>query len=73
MDDTDRELLRVLSLDARRPAAELARELGVSRATVQNRIEKLKNSGIIKGFTVELGQEATAPRRSACSYLPCPG
>lgn len=56
LDETDRELLRLLHLDARCSAAELARELGVSRATVQNRIDKLKANGTIKRFTIELGQ-----------------
>jgi len=46
----------LLHLDARCSAAELARELGVSRATVQNRIDKLKANGTIKRFTIELGQ-----------------
>ncbi len=55
MDNIDRELLRHLSGDARRSAAELARELGVSRATIQNRIDKLKANGTIARFTVELG------------------
>ncbi|WP_420583634.1 Lrp/AsnC family transcriptional regulator [Ruegeria sp.] len=55
MDTTDRELLRLLSLDARRSAAELARELNVSRVTVQNRIDRLKANGTIRRFTVELG------------------
>nr|WP_170615277.1 Lrp/AsnC family transcriptional regulator [uncultured Ruegeria sp.] len=55
MDNIDRELLRLLSGDARRSAAELARELGVSRATIQNRIDKLKANGTIARFTVELG------------------
>lgn len=55
MDNIDRELLRLLSGDARRSAAELARELGVSRATIQNRIDKLKANGTIARFTVKLG------------------
>jgi len=55
MDDTDRELLRLLSLDSRRSAAELARSLDVSRATVQNRIDRLVSNGTIKRFTLELG------------------
>ncbi len=55
MDNIDRELLRLLSGDARRSAAELARELGVSRATIQNRVDKLKANGTIARFTVELG------------------
>lgn len=56
MDDNDRELLRLLSIDARSSAAELARALHVSRATVQNRIDRLKANGTIKRFTLELGQ-----------------
>ncbi len=55
MDNIDRELLRLLSGDARRSAAELARELGVSRATIQNRVDKLKANGTNARFTVELG------------------
>ena len=58
MDDVDRELLRFLTLDARRPASELARELGVSRVTIQNRIDKLKSTGAIKRFTIEGGENA---------------
>ena len=56
MDDTDRELLRLLHRDARSPAAELARSLGVSRSTVQNRIDRLLADGVIAGFTVAPGQ-----------------
>lgn len=55
MDSTDKELLRLLSMDSRSSAAELARVLGVSRATVQNRIDRLKANGTIKRFTLELG------------------
>lgn len=58
MDDTDRELLRLLSMDARRSSADLARVLGVSRATVQNRIDKLRSTGTIKRFTIELGGQS---------------
>lgn len=48
----------MLDRDSRRPAADLARDLGVSRATVQNRIDKLKARGTIARFTIELGREA---------------
>lgn len=57
MDEIDRELLRLLSLNARSSSTELARQLDVSRATVQNRIDRLMASGVIKKFTVELGQQ----------------
>lgn len=58
MDDTDRELLRLLALDARSSIIDLSRALGVSRATVQNRIDRLRASGTIRRFTVELGKNA---------------
>lgn len=54
-DETDRQLLMLLRADAREPTASLARKLGVARATVQNRIERLKRDGVISGFTVRRG------------------
>jgi DNA-binding Lrp family transcriptional regulator len=58
MDEIDQKLLGLLATDARRPAAELARDLGVSRSTVQNRIDRLQANGTIARFTIELGKEA---------------
>lgn len=51
MDDTDRRLLAVLRTDARRPVSSLAAELGVSRATVRSRIDRLLEQGVIQGFS----------------------
>ena len=56
MDDKDHALLSLLSRDARMPAAALARKLGLSRTTVQARIERLERSGAILGYTVRLGE-----------------
>ena len=42
--------------------AELAQRLRVSRATVQNRIDKLEQSGVIIGYTVRLKPEAEGHR-----------
>ncbi len=55
MDDIDHQLLLLLAKNARASAAELAREVSVSRGTVQNRIDKLVQQGVIESFTVELG------------------
>ena len=54
-DRIDKELLLLLLDNARRPAADLARSLRISRATVQNRIARLVDLGAIRRFTVELG------------------
>jgi DNA-binding Lrp family transcriptional regulator len=54
MDDIDRRLLEILREDARAPTAELARLLGLSRTTVQSRLERLERTGVITGYTVRL-------------------
>lgn len=50
----DEQLLSVLRENARASTAEVARRLGLSRTTVQNRIERLERSGVIAGYTVRL-------------------
>ena len=54
MDELDRQLLALLRQDGREPASALAKELKVSRGTVQNRIARLLGRGDIQGFTVRL-------------------
>jgi DNA-binding Lrp family transcriptional regulator len=57
LDETDRRLLSALREDGRMPVPELARRLGVARATVTARIERLTASGTIVGFTVRVRDE----------------
>jgi DNA-binding Lrp family transcriptional regulator len=52
LDDTDQRLLALLRENARAPTAELARRLGLSRTTVQNRLQRLERSRAIAGYTV---------------------
>ncbi len=54
LDDTDRALIAALKRDGRVATTQLARQLNLSRATVQARIERLKDRGVIKRFTVEV-------------------
>ena len=49
IDKLDRAILRILMEDARTPYLEIARHCEVSGATVHLRIQKLEQSGIIKG------------------------
>ena len=58
MDDTDRRLVSLLRDNARLPVASLAAILGISRATVQNRIDRLIGDGTITGFTIRLRPDA---------------
>jgi DNA-binding Lrp family transcriptional regulator len=61
LDDIDRRLLGLLRGDSRLPGATLARRLGISRGTVQNRIARLVESGVLLGFTVRLRDDAGGP------------
>lgn len=51
---TDRRLITALKQNARASVTTLAASLGVSRATVQTRLDRLVESGVIRRFTVEL-------------------
>lgn len=57
LDDTDRALIAELKRDARTPVVAIAKQLGLSRATVQNRINRLESSGVIVGYSAQLGHE----------------
>lgn len=54
LDDLDTRLITLLRHDARRSVSDLAIALGVSRATVRARMERLEASGRILGYTVIL-------------------
>lgn len=57
MDELDLKILEALRLDSRRPYLELAKELGVSDATIHVRVKKMIEEGIIKGFTTLIDHE----------------
>lgn len=55
--DPDRALLNLLRENARASTADLARKLGVSRTTVQSRLERLEKRGVIAGYSVRLSPD----------------
>jgi DNA-binding Lrp family transcriptional regulator len=57
--DADNALIAILRENARAPTAEIARRLGVSRTTVQSRLERLERRGVITGYTLRLSEEQT--------------
>ena len=73
MDDLDRKLLALLRSDSRKPAASLAAALKVSRGTVQNRIARLVDQGVIRGFTVTTRPELEAQRVRAIMCIAIEG
>jgi DNA-binding Lrp family transcriptional regulator len=60
LDATDQQLLNLLRENARTSTAELARNLGLSRTTVQSRIDRLERSGVVAGYTVKVADAVEA-------------
>lgn len=56
-DELDRQLIAILREDGRAPVAKLAAILNVSRATVQNRLDRLLDSGAVLGFTIRARED----------------
>ena len=65
MNEKDRQLLQLLRGDARMPVSELARRLELSRTTVQQRIQRLEDTGIISGYTLRFGENYQRSRLQA--------
>ena len=54
LDEIDKQILRILQKDARTSYREIQEQLGISIGTIHNRISKLKENGIIEGYTLRL-------------------
>lgn len=54
MDKFDRQIITLLTQNARRPIAAIGEQIGLSRTAVNDRIRKLEQAGVIKGYTVLL-------------------
>ncbi|MBV0924223.1 AsnC family transcriptional regulator [Halomicroarcula limicola] len=58
LDATDVTILELLMEDARRSYREIAEDVGLSPPTVSNRVDRLRDLGIVQGFTVEVDRAA---------------
>jgi DNA-binding Lrp family transcriptional regulator len=63
----DEDLLTLLRLNAREPGASLARKLKLSRTTVQDRIRRLEEQGVIAGYSVKLA--SPVDQHGICAYV----
>lgn len=58
LDELGRALLRRLAEDPRRSASELARDVGVSAPTVRERIRRMEETGVIRGYRLDVDPAA---------------
>lgn len=56
LSETDRELLRMLQHDCRRPVTEIAKELGIPATTAYDKITRMEERGIINGYAALLDE-----------------
>jgi DNA-binding Lrp family transcriptional regulator len=54
LDDTDMAVLRLLMADARRSYSDIAEAVDLSAPAVSNRIERLREAGVIRRFTLDV-------------------
>ena len=58
LDSMDNAIIAGLQADARQSTTALAQQVGAPRATVHERVKRLRQKGFIKGFTVRLDYAA---------------
>ncbi len=57
-DEIDHKILKILNERARIPVAEMARQVGLSPAGVHNRVRRLEESGVVRGYATRLDPAA---------------
>ncbi|WP_430472857.1 Lrp/AsnC family transcriptional regulator [Thalassospira lucentensis] len=74
MDETDQKILKILMRDARISQKELAAKVGLSAPGVAERVRRLEERGIIRGFTIDVDPEALGyPLQAIVRIRPLPG
>lgn len=58
MEETDAEILRLLSHDGRMSFTDLAKRTGLSVSAVHSRVRRLEQRGIIRGYHADVDAEA---------------
>ena len=54
IDETDQQILTILLDDASTSKADIARQLGLAASVISERVRRLEDSGVIRGYEVRL-------------------
>jgi Lrp/AsnC family transcriptional regulator, leucine-responsive regulatory protein len=74
MDEVDQKILKILMRDARISQKELAAKVGLSAPGVAERVRRLEERGVIRGFTIDVDPEALGyPLQAIVRIRPLPG
>ena len=58
MEETDRQIVRLLSADGRMSFTDLAKETGLSVSAVHSRVKRLAERGVLRGYRADVDAEA---------------
>ncbi len=58
MNDVDRKILALLTEDGRRTFDDIAQRVSLSAPAVKRRVDRLRASGVLRGFTAVVDQQA---------------
>ena len=64
---TDHDLLKLLQENSRRTVSDIAKKMSLSRATVQQRMERLERTGVIQGYTIKINP--VIERQNVSAYV----
>ncbi|WP_288348830.1 Lrp/AsnC family transcriptional regulator [uncultured Thalassospira sp.] len=74
MDEIDQKILKILMRDARISQKQLAAKVGLSAPGVAERVRRLEERGVIRGFTIDVDPEALGyPLQAIVRIRPLPG
>lgn len=74
LDAKNVELLRLLQRDPRQPMSELARRVGMSGPAVRERVQRLEEAGVIRGYRLDIDPRTIGlPIAAIIRVRPAPG
>ena len=69
IDDTDTQILKIMQEEARVSNAEIARQVGLAPSAVFERIRKLEEKGILRGYHAEIDPKAVELGQLAFMFI----
>jgi DNA-binding Lrp family transcriptional regulator len=73
LDETDQAIIAALVVDARSSFAEIGAQVSLSAPAVKRRVDRLRSTGVIKGFTAIVDPAAAGGATEAFVELFCTG
>src|SRR3546814_14251115 len=74
LDGSDRRLVHLLTANARTTTADLARQVNMSAPSVADRLRRLEESGVVRGYTLDVDPVALGYTLTAIVRIrPLPG